>query len=448
MKYLHIMDDHYFTRKFIEVINSKLDPHEHLFLLVNHPAASTINAIKTGQLTNVVIPFLRKGISNLISRRKQKFFDYFRINGNFRIICYKLIRFFKILQVLLPDVFLFKFNTKISETFKITSQLIQNANKIFIHCLNVESIRLLSGIQKRKSSLFWIVWGIDLYNNIPLELFDPETKNLLSTIQNRSTKKRFKNAYESLFFLINKYITDIMRRRVISKFDYILTSTMAKGDYNYIKMFFKTKAVHNSEFNYPEIVDFQHLTCTELPSNDTYKFKTKFEKLVQVGNSGDPTNNHLDILFLLSKVDVQDFGIICPLSYSGIPGYVKEIVKIGRSLFGERFIPLLDFLEAKTYFQILNQVDVAIMNHNRQQGAGNVLILLYLMKKIYMKKTSVFNVLKDNEALVFSIENLKDEISQGIDIFEYPYTLEINKRKAEELAGQARTNKQLQDLFS
>jgi dTDP-N-acetylfucosamine:lipid II N-acetylfucosaminyltransferase len=73
------------------------------------------------------------------------------------------------------------------------------------------------------------------------------------------------------------------------------------------------------------------------------------------------------------------------LSY-GDSDYINEIIIQGKNLLGERFIPLKEFLKPEEYFKILKQVDVSIMNHNRQQASSNMSILLYLGKKLYAKE--------------------------------------------------------------
>jgi len=125
-----------------------------------------------------------------------------------------------------------------------------------------------------------------------------------------------------------------------------------------------------------------------------------------LGNSGFPTNNHLDIMIRLSKMKKQNFEIICPLSY-GPPIYINKIIEKGKMFFGDRFIPLLDFLNPDKYFGILKQIDLAIMYHNRQQGMGNVQILVYLGKPICMKKTSLFFYLVERGVSVFSTQDLE-----------------------------------------
>ena len=104
------------------------------------------------------------------------------------------------------------------------------------------------------------------------------------------------------------------------------------------------------------------------------------------GNSADPTNNHRDIFNKIMGSDQLDLVecIYCPLSY-GNPDYAIQMKKLGEELFGDKFVPLLDFIPIDKYKKILESVDVAIFAHNRQQAMGNTINLLGMGKKVIMR---------------------------------------------------------------
>lgn len=93
-----------------------------------------------------------------------------------------------------------------------------------------------------------------------------------------------------------------------------------------------------------------------------------------VGNSATPTNNHIEAFEHIRRcADLEGRRIVVPLSY-GDPAYAREIVRIGRKLFGSAFVPLLDFLPRERYLELLDTCGVLVMNHLRQQALGNVVI--------------------------------------------------------------------------
>ena len=92
----------------------------------------------------------------------------------------------------------------------------------------------------------------------------------------------------------------------------------------------------------------------------------------------------MEAFSLLSKFRKEHINIFCPLSY-GDKDYIKKVRATGTQIFGDRFVLLLDFIQFDKYVNLLNTMNIAVMNHDRQQGMGNILTLLYLGKKIYMQ---------------------------------------------------------------
>ncbi len=56
---------------------------------------------------------------------------------------------------------------------------------------------------------------------------------------------------------------------------------------------------------------------------------------------------------------------------------------------GKRFFSLNSFMTRVEYIYFLSAIDIVVMNHNRQQAAGNTISALVLGKPVFMKKNSV-----------------------------------------------------------
>ncbi|WP_372638629.1 TDP-N-acetylfucosamine:lipid II N-acetylfucosaminyltransferase, partial [Fodinibius sp.] len=125
---------------------------------------------------------------------------------------------------------------------------------------------------------------------------------------------------------------------------------------------------------------------------------------ILLGNSAYYSNNHLEAFDLLRKMGIGDQKIICPLSY-GDEAYADEIAKRGKSLFGPKFYPLTEFLPLDKYQKILRGCGIVIMNHYRQQGAGNILHAMYLGAKIYLsRKNTLYHYLTRIGCRLYCIE--------------------------------------------
>lgn len=131
---------------------------------------------------------------------------------------------------------------------------------------------------------------------------------------------------------------------------------------------------------------------------------------VLVGNSTDPTNNHLDIFDILEKQIDKIDTIYCPLSYGIFHEYKELVIKEGIKKFGNKFSALTEFMSIEEYSNFLKNIDVAIFNHRRQQAMGVTLSLLSLGKIVYLNaNTTSYNSLKERGFCVFDIDLIEKD---------------------------------------
>lgn len=130
---------------------------------------------------------------------------------------------------------------------------------------------------------------------------------------------------------------------------------------------------------------------------------SKKEKVnVLVGNSTDPTNNHVEIFNMLVEQIEEIDKVYCPLSYGIFQDYKDLVIKEGTKRFGDKFIALTDFMPIEEYTEFLKNIDVAIFHHNRQQAMGVTLSLLSLGKIVYSKKgTTSYHSLTERGFAIF-----------------------------------------------
>jgi len=157
-----------------------------------------------------------------------------------------------------------------------------------------------------------------------------------------------------------------------------------------------------------------------IPGNlDALEFKPVTQKSISkltilLGNSATPTNHHKEIMELLSLLPFRDhLKIVCPLSY-GETNYAEEVEFFGKELFQDNFVALREYLPAEQYTEILYSVDLAIMNHDRQQALGNIFTLLCIGKKVYIRgdnpATGFFEARK---ITIGKIEEISDRLEKA-----------------------------------
>ncbi|MEL4386694.1 TDP-N-acetylfucosamine:lipid II N-acetylfucosaminyltransferase [Shewanella xiamenensis] len=249
----------------------------------------------------------------------------------------------------------------------------QQNDKIILHGLfSTHLVILLCFMPWLHKKCYWIIWGGDLYFH----------------------KLAVKNS--------RYHILEFFRKFLISRLGGFIT--YVEGDYlNAQQWYHASGKLHECIMYKSNIYSGAALTEGELTkSPDSSKVN------IQVGNSADPTNNHLQVFEQLNQLDVQNRvgKIYCPLSY-GNPSYAAEIKQLGEAMFGDKFYPLMDFMPLSQYNEILDKVDIAIFAHNRQQAMGNTINLLGRGKTVYMRAdTSSYAQLTKLGIKVFALEDL------------------------------------------
>lgn len=255
------------------------------------------------------------------------------------------------------------------------------SDKIILHGLSINWIVLLLFLQPwllKKS--YWVVWGGDLYRYLD------DKKNIKMKIYEYIRKFVIKN--------MGGFITHI------------------EGDYELARNWYKAKGKYYYSFLYPSNLfkDFEAI-------KDVYDEKQKY---ILIGNSANPSNNHIEIFDKMSKIDIKGYAIVCPLSY-GDKDYARKIVIRGKEQFGDNFISLTSFVPYNEYLDILSNVSVAIFNHKRQQAVGNITSLLSFGKKVYIRDDiTTWNFCEEHGLKVYSLNNdfqrLLEPMSKNIKV--------------------------------
>lgn len=228
----------------------------------------------------------------------------------------------------------------------------KRSSKIYFHSLFIkDKILFLFIFSKYLKKSNWLIWGRDLYS-----------------YQNR--KKGF---MRKIYYKMEEYVKG-------NFYGYI---THIKKDYELAQKWYIAQGKYYDCFMYP----------SNLYRDFDIKEVNKKYIAIQVGNSADYSNNHFEIFEKLKKF--KNIRIYCPLSY-GDKIYADKVIKKGKEIFGEKFIPITKFLEYSKYLEFLSQIDIAIFAHNRQQAVGNITSLLGMKKTVYLKeRVTTYSMLKE-----------------------------------------------------
>lgn len=257
---------------------------------------------------------------------------------------------------------------KIIGYLKLIIQM-HRAKKIILHGLfDIKLVALLCVMPWLLEKSYWVMWGGDLY---------------VYKLGERNRSWRIKEWF---------------RRPVIKKMGHLVT--YIEGDVELARQWYGAKG--------------QYHECLMYTSNlyKEYDAPEKTSKVIniQVGNSADPSNNHIEVFEKLLPYKNDDICIYVPLAY-GNPMHAQRVIKQGVEWFSDKFVAQTDFMPFPKYLEFLGTIDIAIFNHKRQQAMGNTISLLGIGKKVYMRnETSQWNFFYDLGVVVIDVN------TDGLDL--------------------------------
>ncbi|MCC2634224.1 MAG: wecF [Ramlibacter sp.] len=238
------------------------------------------------------------------------------------------------------------------------------ARKIILHGLYDAKFLYLLALQPwLLPKCYWMVWGDDLYRYL-----DPH----------RSRKGAFK---------------EMVRRFVIRRIGHVVT--YIRGDYELVRQWYGSRATMVDCLMYMSNV---YQPMPDLPAS------RKTATVIQVGNSAYARNLHEEALERIAPFRDQAIEVVAPLSYGPKP-HAQAVAARGRALLGDRFFPMLDFMDFASYREFLAKIDIAVFNNTRQQAMGNIITLLGMGKTLYLRRsTTTWPLLEQIGVKVFDAE--------------------------------------------
>lgn len=246
----------------------------------------------------------------------------------------------------------------------------------------------------------WLGWGYDYYDLIdePNNLLLPETKKIASNNYRTLLRAMIRKVLLSIFDIIG---ISKSRKIAIEKLSFF--SPVLPNEYDLV--FYSQHWEH-----FPEHVSWNYGTMEDHLIKG-FEGEEVNGKAILIGNSSSQTCNHKEVLDFLSESAIKDRKIIAPLSY-GDKVYGEIITDLGEKYFGTQFNPLKDFIPIQEYVAIIKQCGYVIMNHKRQQAVGNIVIMLYLGARVFLREECpTFGFLKDLGVVISSVQELEQDIS-------------------------------------
>ena len=122
---------------------------------------------------------------------------------------------------------------------------------------------------------------------------------------------------------------------------------------------------------------------------------------------------------LLAPMPARQIVFACKQMRKGSPTHLSIRQSVFTEIFGDKFVPLSDFVPRDEYVKRLNECDVGVFYNNRQQGMGNISILLGLGKKVYLREgTSMWNSYCHKGYVIFSTSQIEKSAFEDFAAFD------------------------------
>ena len=269
--------------------------------------------------------------------------------------------------------------------------VINSFDVVILHSLPAIPLRLIEHIDKRVK-VVWFAWGYDIYedpyNFIPISLYGPRTKRYLlpGIIKDR------------LFFSknITKQEVEKFKNTFLERVDYF------SGVFPYERELLRC---YQPSFN-AKGLDFYYGSTNFFIPESSEESIIHGKKNIIIGNSGNPTGNHLDVLVTLSKIKMDgEAKLIIPLSYGGSERYKCIVEKHANRLAPNRVVCLRNYLPIDEYLGIISSCRTAIFAHERQQASDNIFLQMLYGARVFLSETSqAYDYLKKIGFCVYALQ--------------------------------------------
>ncbi len=309
---------------------------------------------------------------------------------------------------------------------RVVKSCIKNSEHVFFHsfCMSAKLKVWFLFHRKQFKKVVWIEWGMDLYE-------DKHGKTLL----------------RKGLYLIDQHLKKNVRVFV--------------GIFPMDCMFYKRKypATKAKVFYAPYSIDNENSINKVFlthPVGNSLKRKTINGKTINllIGHQANPKLNHCEIIDYISRFKDENIQVYIPLSY-GDKKYADEVSEYAIQMLGDKVYIIRDYMSLDEYMSVLEKMDIAIFHVERQIALGNILPLIYLQKKIYLKSSGVMYeyfhgmseaIQKSDDLIHITYEQLVADVDMAsiskiihTNVFDF----ESNKKRWEDIFNTLNSNEYL-----
>ena len=261
--------------------------------------------------------------------------------------------------------------------------------QVIINYFDMHAAELVNRIERKDVAIVWVIWGADLYT-LPLfwnKLYDGFAAKLYEVSWLNHLKKMYRHWKNRVRrgTRDHRFLYSAMRKVTHG-------ATLVTPDVDLVRHHLNRR-IKQIPLSFSGVEDFSGVPVVEKNGR------------IQIGNSGDPANNHIEMLRLLKTMKVQN-EIFMPIAY-GSKKYLDVLPNAAHEIFSrEQLILQTQVIYREEYFSQLAPTGFAIMGHMRQQAFANLIALFYFGTKVFMReKNPLLKTFREWGLCVYSIEH-------------------------------------------
>lgn len=248
------------------------------------------------------------------------------------------------------------------------TKYLDSCDYVFLHCHRLSTKHMLKLNSRRMSKMIWCVWGHDLYN------FNWEPYS-----QNESIGEKIQRLLRNLNIKLHEIAWNYKTKKMYG------VGIGFKYDALEIKRKFGDNLrVLSTPYGYRKdnIDIISNIIKKENQNNLNRPYK------IMIGHSGYSFLNHIEIIKKLEKFRNEQIMLSFVFAY-GDTAYIREVESFAIQTFGDKVEFIKESLSFDRYVEYLSSVDACVLDYRHQSALGNIYLLLYMNKKLFLNKYGI-----------------------------------------------------------
>lgn len=289
-------------------------------------------------------------------------------------------------------------------------------DNLYLHSLPFKIVSWLANRKKEvKAEVAWIFWGAEFFQFLEEQTYAPITKSYYDAVNAKNRDKIYNDTY-SRFPILNGWRRyKFIKKAKQNEKDYKATYQAALGkvntlmhynplDMDLIRSVFDFPArfqyyYYPPAFSYEETERFVLQNTPQLPINSSVLN-------IWVANSATPTSNHLDALQAIQESTLSNIQLWLPTNY-GDNEYLAYLKTEAEKLLPGKVYFITEYMSFGMFCACIAAMDVSLLWHKRSQAFGNVQMLLFLGKKVFMHpESTLYRMLVDDGYRIWSVADI------------------------------------------